>query len=440
MRKKLRNSLLYLLAFLVVVTLGACSNEEAEHAEGGTEYTCPMHPQIVQNEHGTCPVCGMDLVPKSGHGTAVEITEDLAFLLRPTNTTVVSSVATTKPQEKTVQATVEMEGIITYDPRRVYTVPAHVGGRIERLFVKYNFQPIRKGQKLMEVYSPELITAQKELLYLVQSAPEDKQLIKAARQKLRLLGATDAQVNRLIRSGEESYTFALYSPYDGYVIGLNTAAPTAAPNTAGVATAGTGGGMGSMGGGSGAGATAGSPPTPTAEDIQLREGMYVSTGQPLLRVVNPNQLWAEFNVPAGEVSALAKGAPVQITFPQLPDERLEATVDFLQPFYEEGENFAKVRVYLPGQQKLAMVGQLVTARASYTTAPALWVPKTAVLDIGTRSVAFRKVNGAFEPVAVTVGTTEGNETQVVEGLQQGDVVAANAQFLVDSESFIKVTK
>ncbi|WP_460880884.1 heavy metal-binding domain-containing protein [Pontibacter rugosus] len=100
MRKKLRNSMLYLLAFLVVVTLGACSHEETEHAEGGTEYTCPMHPQIVQNEPGTCPICGMDLVPKSGHGTAVEITEDLAFLLRPTNTTVVSSVATTKPQEK----------------------------------------------------------------------------------------------------------------------------------------------------------------------------------------------------------------------------------------------------------------------------------------------------------------------------------------------------
>ncbi|WP_299761312.1 efflux RND transporter periplasmic adaptor subunit [uncultured Pontibacter sp.] len=440
MRKKSRNNILCLLALLMLVTLGACSHDEAEHTAGDTEYTCPMHPQIVQNEPGTCPICGMDLVPKSGHGTAVEITEDLAFLLRPTNTTVVSSVATAKPQQKTVQATVKMEGIITYDPRRVYTVPARVGGRIEKLFVKYNFQPIRKGQKLMEIYSPELITAQKELLYLVQSAPEDKQLIEAARQKLRLLGATDAQINRLIRSGEESYTFALYSPYDGYIIGLNTAAPTATPSTAGVAAAGIGSGMGSMGGGSSAGATSGSLPTPTAEDIQLREGMYVSTGQPLLRVVNPNQLWAEFNVPAGEVSALATGTPVQVTFPQLPDERLEAQVSFLQPFYEEGERFAKVRVYLPGQQRLAMVGQLVSARANYTTAPALWVPKTAVLDIGTRSMAFRKVNGVFEPVAVTVGTTEGNETQVVAGLQQGDVVAANAQFLVDSESFIKVNK
>ncbi|MEJ8804085.1 efflux RND transporter periplasmic adaptor subunit [Pontibacter sp. H249] len=442
MRRKLKNSIIYLLALLVVITLGACSHDETEHAGGDTEYTCPMHPQIVQNEPGTCPICGMDLVPKSGHGTEIKITEDLAFLLRPTNSTVVSSVATTKPQEKTVQATVQMEGIITYDPRRIYTVPARVGGRIEKLYVRYNFQPIRKGQKLMEVYSPELITAQKELLYLVQSAPEDKQLIEAAKQKLLLLGATDAQVSRLIRTGEESYTFALYSPYDGYVIGLNAAAPSATPSTATGAAVSAGGGMDAMGGGNGAGAGASPSATPTAaaEDIQLREGMYVSTGQPLLRVVNPDQLWAEFNVPAAQVSALAKGAPVQVTFPQLPGERLEAKVDFLQPFYEEGESFAKVRVYLPGQQKLAMVGQLVTARASYTTAPALWVPKAAVLDMGTRSVAFKKVNGVFEPVPVTAGITEGNQTQVVEGLQQNDVVAANAQFLVDSESFIKVNK
>ena len=87
-----------------------------------------------------------------------------------------------------------------------------------------------------------------------------------------------------------------------------------------------------------------------------------------------------------------------------------------------------------------MVGQLVSARVSYTTAPALWIPKTAVLNLGATSVAFKKVKGFFEPVEITIGTTEGYETQVVEGLQPNDVIAANAQFMVDSESFIKVKK
>ena len=430
---------IFLLLLLMASTV-ACQSEQAhEHGEATAEttYTCPMHPQIVQNEPGTCPVCHMDLVPTSVEGEAIEISDDLAFLLQPTNETVVANISTVKPEEKAVPATVEMEGIITYDARRIFSIPARVGGRIEKLFVKYNFQPIQKGQKLLEVYSPELVTAQKELLYLVQSAPEDKSLIEATKQKLRLLGATDAQLNRLLKTGEASYTFAIFSPYNGYVIGLNTTAPSATPSAVPVTASGAGGMGGSMGGGAAtaAGATA---PAAGGSELPLREGMYVNAGQPLVRVVNPEQLWAEFNIPAGEVASIAKGAPLQITFPQLPGEKLTAQVDFLQPFYEAGENFAKVRAYIPGQQKLARVGQLVSATASYTTAPALWVPREAVLDIGTKSVAFRKENGAFKPVAVTVGTTAGDQVQIVEGLTQNDIIATNARFMVDSESFVKV--
>ncbi|MBF8961700.1 efflux RND transporter periplasmic adaptor subunit [Pontibacter sp. FD36] len=432
---------LNILFLLTALLVAACSVEEKTHAQGETEYTCPMHPQIVQNKPGTCPVCGMDLVPKTVHGEGVEITEDLAFLLKPTTGTVVASITTTKPAQKATQTTVQLDGIITYDPRRVYTVPARVAGRIEKLFVKYNFQPIRKGQKLMEVYSPDLITAQRELLYLVKASPEDQQLISSARQKLQYLGATDEQINRLIRNGEESYTFTLYSPYDGYVIDLNTASPAASTGMAAATpAAGSGGGMDAMGGGGAATPTppSGASTNPAGQAIQLREGMYVSVGQPLVQVVNAEQLWAEFNVPAGELQALSKGTPVKISFPQIPGEQLDGKVDFFQPFFDEGESFAKVRVYLPGNAKLAMAGQLVTATARVDTAPALWVPQAAVLDIGTKTVAFRKMNGVFEPVTVTTGARAGHEIQITAGLEQTDVIATNAQFLVDSESFIKV--
>lgn len=437
MRKKLRNNILPLLALLIMITLGACRDNEKEHAAGSTAYTCPMHPQIVQNEPGSCPVCGMDLVAKATQGNGITVTEDLAFLIRPTNTSVVASIATVSPVKKNGQVSIKMDGIITYDPRRVYAVPARVGGRIEKLFVKYNFQPVSKGQKLMEVYSPDLITAQKELLYLVKSAPEDKYLIAAARQKLQYLGATSEQINRLLRKGEETYTFALYSPYDGYVIDLNTSAPasTASMATAPIASTGSMDAMGSS-----ATTTPASVPTTAGgqQSIQLREGMYLSAGQQLLRVVNTAQLWAEFNASASEITSLAKGTPLQITFPQLPEETLAAKIDFVQPYFDEGQNFAKVRAYIPGSQKLAMIGQLVTAEATYSTAPALWVPKAAILDIGTKSVAFKKIKGVFEPVAVSTGIVSGNMIELVTGLQQADTIAANAQFLIDSESFIKV--
>ncbi len=435
---------IYLLLIPVLLFLGGCGNRDKdqvvhEHAAGETTYTCPMHPQVVQQEPGSCPICGMDLVPQAAHTDSIEVTEDLSFLLEPTNRTVIASIATTSPVIESVETSVKMEGIITYDPRRVYSIPARVGGRIEQLYVKYNYQPISKGQKLMEVYSPELVTAQKELLYLVQLAPEDTQLIESARQRLLLLGATQEQVNRLIRTGEASYTFALYSPYDGYAIGLNTTPPTAGAGALQTRSTPAAGGMRGMGGGAGTAATPGATTAGTAgEEIQLREGMYVAAGQSLLRVVNTEQLWAEFNIPAGYVSSIAKGAPVDITFPGLPDERLEAQVDFFQPYYEAGENFARLRVYLPGAQNAAMVGQLVSGRARYTTPHSLWVPREAVIDVGTRSVAFVKQGAVFRPVAVSTGITDNGKTQILEGLQQSDVIAGNAQFMVDSESFIRV--
>ncbi|MCC9167437.1 efflux RND transporter periplasmic adaptor subunit [Pontibacter harenae] len=434
---------LNILFLLLTIATVACQEQAHEHGEAvETTYTCPMHPQIVQSEPGSCPVCGMDLVSLSGPGEPMERTEDLSYLLRPANSTIISSIATVEPEYKSMQTSLEMEGIITYDPRRVYNIPARIAGRIEKLYVTYNNQPISKGQKLMEIYSPELVTAQQELLYLVKNSPEDVQLIAAAKQKLSFLGATQAQINRLIRTGEASYTFALYSPYDGYVTELNTEAPTATislPSRTGT----SGGGMDAMGGGSTQGMSSRSSAVTGSmqnQRIQLREGMYVNTGQTLFRVVNTDQLWAEFNVPAGEINSLAKGAPVQITFPQIPGEHLQATVDLVQPYFEAGENFAKVRVYLTGQQKLAMVGQLVKGRASYATDSALWIPREAVLDLGTQSVAFRKVNSVFEPVVVTTGTTEERQVQVLSGLQQGEAIAANAQFLVDSESFVKVNR
>lgn len=436
---------IFLLPLILLIQLSSCGQSDGEHAAAdhtGT-YTCPMHPQIVQDEPGSCPICGMDLVAQAVHGEAIEISEDLAFLLEPTNRTVVASIATVLPVQKAVETSVQMEGIITYDPRRVYTIPARVGGRIEQLLVKYNYQPISKGQKLMELYSPELITAQKELLYLAQSAPEDTQLIEGAKQRLLLLGATQEQINRLIRTGEASYTFALYSPYSGYVIGLN-AAPPSATQGAMPARASTGGGGGGGMAGMGGGAAAASPAAiaaPTAgEEIQLREGMYVAPGQSLLRVVNTDQLWAEFNIPAGYISSLAKGNLVDISFPQLPGEQLQAQVDFFQPYFEAGENFARVRVYLPSTQNIAVVGQLVTGSVHFTTEPSLWVPKEAVLDLGTRAIAFVQEGSAFRPVAVTTGISQQDQVQVLDGLQQSDKIAVNAQFMVDSESFIRVNR
>src|SRR5688500_15496931 len=167
MKTNLRNNrVVYLIVLLV--TLTSCGHN-GDHAENADTYTCPMHPTVVSDRPGSCPVCGMDLVRKARAGEAVEITEDLSKLIKSPNEIVVASIKTIKGEYKSVPVTVQAQGVVTYDTRKIFTIPARVGGRIEKIYLKHAFQQVAKGQKIAEVYSPELIKAQRELLFLLEN-------------------------------------------------------------------------------------------------------------------------------------------------------------------------------------------------------------------------------------------------------------------------------
>jgi len=449
MRKNWKNKLIGLLVWFIPFTFTACQEKHGQAGEvvdvaKDLEYTCPMHPQIVRNEPGSCPICGMNLVAKqTADAPAPVVSSDLNYLLQPANQTVVSRIKTTQPVQKQVKSEITMSGIVTYDTRRQYIIPARFGGRIEKLYVQFNYQPVRKGQKLYDIYSPELVTAQKELLYLVKNDPTNTTLINGAKQKLQLLGATPGQVNQLIRTGRETYTFSVFSPYTGYVLDpAVTAAPV--PAAAPAASASGGDGMSSMGGSSGAGGAtgqgSGASQTAPGSGFAIREGMYVTTGQALLKVIDASQVWAQFNVASNQAGQLKPGTPIAVTFNQSPAESVSSTVLLVEPVYEAEENFARVRASLSSPNKSALIGQLITGKATYSTGTALWAPKEAVLDLGTQSVVFVKVGGAFKPIAVQVGDRAEGLVEIVSGLRNQDIIAANAQFLIDSESFIRVAE
>jgi Cu(I)/Ag(I) efflux system membrane fusion protein len=434
----------YFLPLLLLLATGftACTEQQehdhsAEEAAGIT-YTCPMHPQVVADEPGSCPICGMDLVPQSssGNGEIVGI-DELDLLLRPVTGMVVSAIETVRPEqdEKSISAT--FPGVVSYDTRNQYTIPARFGGRIETLHVEFNFQPVRKGQKLLEIYSPELLTNQRELLFLLAEDPDNRNLIESAKQKLRLLGLTDAQINQLVQSGREQYAVAVYSPYDGYVVestafgdGSSQGTP---PSGAG------GGGMGSMNAmGAGSARTPAQATQPTGE-LAIREGMYVEKGQPLFRVVNPSQLWAEFTVYPSEAARISKGDPIALSWGPREEQKLQTSVSFIQPFFNEGENFVNVRAYISGKEAPLRVGQLVEGEITTTTEEGLWLPALAVLDLGNKKVVFQQVEpNVFRPQLVQTGAGAGDRIQILEGISAGDAIAYNAQFLVDSESFVRV--
>jgi Cu(I)/Ag(I) efflux system membrane fusion protein len=165
----------FCLLLIAYCLLASCSRNNKHTLT--EQYTCPMHPTVVKDKPGTCPICGMELVLKGNHSEEVKITDELTYLLKPVNSAVVSSIKTIIPVKKSMEIKSNVNGLITYDTRTFTAISSRFEGRIEKLFVKYNFQPIHKGQRILEIYSPELLTAQRDLLYLLKSDKENSQLI-----------------------------------------------------------------------------------------------------------------------------------------------------------------------------------------------------------------------------------------------------------------------
>ncbi|HLZ16666.1 MAG TPA: efflux RND transporter periplasmic adaptor subunit [Cyclobacteriaceae bacterium] len=374
----------------------SCSQNKKQ-AEAGT-YTCSMHPTVVQRKPGTCPVCGMDLVLKGKQGN-VKITADLNYLLRPVNATVISSIKTIMPVQKAIDVKLEANGIITYDMRSLVAISTRFSGRIEKLFVNYNFQPVKKGQGILEIYSPELLTAQRDLLYLLKSDKENSQLIEGAKEKLRILGASDLQIDRLIATRRESNSFIVYSSASGYMI-----EPQNSINQS---------------------------------ELQVRAGMYVNAGQTIFQIAAANSVWAEFDIYSKDVPAININDPLPLSLDGVNDA-VEGRINFIQPFYKNGENFTKVRAFLPNTYGRFRVGQWVRASFDKSIRESRCIPVSAQLDLGTKKVVFIRRGGIFQSREIITGRSSGGWIEVLKGIEAGDSIAYNAQFMVDSESFIKI--
>jgi Cu(I)/Ag(I) efflux system membrane fusion protein len=435
MRNKWKNSYtsgrghrLVLMA-LCLVWLIACTKKESAH----DEYTCPMHPTVLADKPGTCPVCGMDLVRKARPGEVSAVDSDLTPLLKSTNEVVASNVKTIKGEYRTVPLSQETQGMITYDTRNSYTLSVRTGGRLEKVFLKYAFQSVNKGQKVAELYSPELITAQRELLFVLESDAENTTLVEAAKKKLALLGVDADYIRKLVATKTVAATFPIYSPYSGYVVTTTQQTPPTLPQNPN-STSPSGMDDGDMG--TSANASVNTPAITGAisGDALLREGDYVSAGQTLFNIVNTAALRIELDVPAAQASAIRKGDVLTLDFGNGSLEN--ATIDFVQPYFAQGEEFLKLRVYTKHMQDLH-IGHLVRAKVQLTAKESLWVPRDAVLDMGRDRLVFVKDGSMLKPKKVTTGVHAKGWIEITNGLAVSDEIAANAHYLVDSESFVK---
>ena len=396
-------------------------NDKAAHADQEnaalskkemTGYTCPMHPQIHSDITGTCSICGMQLekIKSATEPNAVS----MEALLKPANEQVVASVPMVHMVDREEDIEMEAYGFITYDTRQAAVIAVNVAGRIEKLYVSYRFQHIDKGQKVMDIYSPELLTAQQNLLFLLKNDLANTVMINAAKRKLLLLGMGNQQLTQVMQSGKPSFTIAVYSNFSGHI--------HESSNNATMITAGS---------------AAMKDAALVTEELPLKEGMYVQKGQSIFSVFNPTKAWAVINIFAGQAAMVKVGDKVRITPETDPQKDFRAAISYIEPFYRAGSKTLSARIYFDNSIFKIPIGSQVKATIFAGNRTASWLPEEAVLSLGLDKVVFVRSGESFAARKISTGIINKHLIQVLSGLKENEAVAANAQYLVDSESFIK---
>ncbi|QEM06119.1 HlyD family efflux transporter periplasmic adaptor subunit [Mucilaginibacter rubeus] len=419
MKKKMKPIRIILTGLLLITMLiSACSDKKKVPATvqvtSDIKYTCSMHPQILEDHPGNCPICGMALVKKSGQAGA-QAGISMNTVLQPVNSSVIANITAITPEEKLIPTQIAAQGYLDFDNRTFNNIAARFSGRIEKLYIKYAFQEIHTGQRIFDIYSPDMVVAQQDLIYLIKNSSQETALINAARQKLLLLGMTTAQVEQVIKSGRPFYSLPVYSPYDGHVHDMPHSQMTDTASTESPSD------------------FANNPP------LSIKEGMYVEKGQNIFNVVNPHQLWAIIKIDRSAIAALKLNQPVTITLPDMPGKTIRGKVNFIEPTLQNGDKTTSIRVYIDNMDHALKVHSLVTANIQTGEIKGLWIPRSALLDLGRTQVVWLKKGALFKAHQVNTGIVNGNEVQIVKGLSVSDSLASDAQYLTDSESFIKTS-
>ncbi len=370
----------------------SADSHDHESSEGApTLWTCSMDPQVKLNAPGTCPICGMDLIPvsqgitESGNPNAIQMTEE-AIALAAVQTQVAGGSASGKE--------LLLTGKLKADERENASITAKFPGRIEKLFVTFTGEQIRAGQKLATIYSPELITAQKEFLEAIKTKGSYPQLYQASKEKLASWKLTPAQIAEIERAGVVKEKWDILSDQSGVVLQKNVSI-----------------------------------------------GDYVGTGSVLFTVTDLSKLWLRLDVYETDLPFVSLGDNIQFTVAGRPSESQQARVSFIDPLIDPNTRAASLRAEISNGGMLLKPEMFVTAKISSGKSPAatdLVVPRTAILWTGKRSVVYVKVPNtdvpSFEMREVTLGNRLGENYQITAGLQAGEEIVSHGAFAVDASA------
>lgn len=394
-----KNKISGLIALSLVVGIGfgyLLFNEEEEvsktesaleEADQSTTWTCSMHPQIRQPEPGQCPICGMDLIPVSedaeeGEMLAVKMSETAARL---------ANIQTMRVGMENAAKTIRLNGRVSPNERLVKTQSAHISGRVEQLLVNTTGEQVRQGQLLARVYSPELISAQRELLQAHAIRESQPALYEAAREKLRALRISQNQIEQIIQSGEVQESLGIYADRSGIVL-----------------------------------------------EKMVNVGDYLDRGEALFTIADLSKVWVVFDAYESDLFFLDEGDQLSFSIASIPGQEFKGEITFINPVVDQQTRTAEVRVETENPSNRLKPEMFATAivEAKLGDGEQLVVPKSAVMWTGKRSVVYVKVPDTGQPSfrlrEVKLGAALGKAYVIEEGLKAGEQVVINGTFKVDA--------
>ncbi len=342
---------------------------------------------------------------------------NLHTLLQPTSGFAISSIPaiTLKKSEEAIE--IKAIGYTAYNTTYVGAISARFNGRIEILYVRYRYQLIKKGQKIMDIYSPELLTAQQNLLFLLKNDQANNSLISAAKEKLLLLGFSAAQLQQLMNTQKTLFTVSVYSSYSGHIHEAQGKDMSGSPSAVTAMNDNT---------------------SITTQELSLKEGMYLQKGQTIFKVYNPSKVWALLNIYPSDQAFIKVGNKVTIVAEVNPGKNFHSSIYFIEPFFRPGSKTLTARINIDNSVLQLPIGSQVQATIFSSPVNGEWLPKEAVLSLGLEKVVFVKSGNGYKAQKITTGVAHKNLIQITGGITPADSVAANAQFLMDSEGFIKI--
>ena len=303
-------------------------------------------------------------------------------------------------EQRVLQDEIRTVGMVNFDETRVASVTPKFSGYVERLDVDFTGRPVRRGEALVDIYSPELVAAQEELLLAakLESSLEgsavpgvpagSSNLVRAARQRLRLWDISEAQIDRILESGRATRTLTLYAPVSGIVVEKN-----------------------------------------------VLVGQAVQAGQSLYTIADLSEVWVEAELREADAGLVREGDAATVDISAFPGRPLRGRIEYVYPTLAQQARTLKARIALPNPEGRLKPGMFATVRLSAPGRTALTVPVSAVVRTGERQLVFVDMgSGRIMPQEVEIGRVAGSFAEVLSGLEPGQRVVTSAQFLLDSES------